>query len=1414
MMSIKWILFCLVLCVMLGSVVLQCRENGDCDCHCTCCNSFFCPIDGICKACDGKWSGSTSNKCQRENIAYKLPTVSQTTTNDKYEASKAVDEDRDTYSMTKAGLGVTFSLTFSEVKRLKYIYIDYFELANNGARYEVYVINSTETSLTVANLCRTFLSTPRNRLYYDLSCDQIMTGDSVVIRKDGQGGLLFYEVKVYECSQGTYGKYCDRRCSNCLDTRCDGFTGVCVSGCKSGWYGQNCDRECPSICISTPCNRYSGCTECPDGFNGSRCEKCMAGTYGKNCSLKCLNCNSLYCDNILGCQDCYPGFYGPNCNVSCPENCKNENCLKLSGYCKDGCEDGFMGPKCETSCSKNCATCILNDQCSSCVAGLYGVQCELTCPESCGGKKACDKDKGRCDECGAGRYGENCTQLCSKNCISDICRRDGECIGGCKEGWLGLNCSMECSEKYCSECITSGSGVLCNKCDDGYYLDTEKKCQSCSSNCLSCDGESKCTRCKPTFTGDLCEECSKNCINNLCNMDGICTYGCNNRKHGVGCSEGCRENCEHCYDYYNCTECSPGYFGRYCWSCIQNCYICTSSYDCLYCKPGLYGSSCQSYCPQECLICNASDYCTSCREGWSGRTCQCNLNCNDECGDNGKCKDGCKSSFYGEYCMESCPVEDCQICDQMFGNCTKCKEGLYGTQCDMECSITCVGSVCDIGGECLQGCQEGFTGENCEMIQQKEDAADTPMYVFVLVGGVLLFALVLIVAIVLRRNLREKQKSMSPPVENDIRLTEHLYEEDRIYANENQQNNSPEVQTRSLYSEVSPYNLRGSQAYLIELDPNDVDDVEVPTPAESDYYNVKITLVPVDQLWEKVQEKKSRGELNKEFESIPNGLLESCKEALKPQNRSRNRYKKMYPYDSTRVILQVEKGTDNTDFINACFVNGFEKEREYIAAQGPFTPETVYDFWRMIWQQNCGKIVMLTNLVENEIIKCQKYWPDKEESYDHFRVKLLKEDITADYTIRDFILSTNGNTKVLTQFHFTAWPDKGVPQNVTSIVDFRNKVVSHEAKLGGPVLVHCSAGVGRTGTFMALDFLIKQGERERSVDVINCVARMRQQRVHVVQTVEQYVFLHDALIEGLAEGKGVVTVVEFPEYYSSLKQINPSTKKSGLWEQFQVINKLSPVFDDRRFQTAKLKENRCKNRYTNVLASDEYRIFISSGNNNYVNAIQIPGYKRRNSFALTQMPLTNTVQDFWFLVLEQDVSTIVMMNSFKNDKSMGIYWPVDKDEVTFGPITVKLLERGAGNAPYSVLKMMVLNVKTQEERIVKQFQCKFWSEDAVRPERPEPMLEMIEEVNAWQKEVNDPVIVVHCMNGAKKSGLFCTVATIIERLRTEQEVGVVQTVLQMRTRRSQIVPSLEQLVFCYDAVQAYSDMSNTYMNLT
>nr|XP_034313029.1 uncharacterized protein LOC105342354 [Crassostrea gigas] len=1410
-------IYILVILVSVEFVSTQCTD-GTCDCHCTCCRFCTYPRDSYCEFCQAGWGGTINNRCQRKKLTYKATATSSSTSGINF-ARNAVDEDPTTYALTKSEKNPLLTITLSNIFTIRWIYLILQE--DSYTTFFVFIKNST---LTDATLCNFFYAT-RIKNTRNIICTETLTGDQIVITTNSTfGRLVVFETQVYECSQGTYGENCDIQCRNCVDNTCEQYTGVCEMGCKVGWYGDTCNRPCPSQCVSL-CDRSLGCTNCQTGYNGPNCNPCDRNTYGKNCSLTCQNCDD--CNNVYGCGECWNGFHGDLCDLNCPKQCRNDICYRQTGVCLGGCKDGYVGTKCDTPCKENCATCSTNDLCISCLNGRFGTNCEYLCPGTCGGSKTCDKNSGVCSECNPGTFDQNCTQQCSRNCLtgtSSVCDRNGACIRGCVDGWFGPQCDKQCPIENCKKCNLSSSGDFsCEICNIGYYLDNEqeiRKCVKCPSMCVSCISDLRCTQCIPNFTGNQCEnECNINCVDGLCELDGTCTYGCNNSKFGVGCTVNCRENCVHCYTGNNCTKCLQGHYGLYCiGKCYGNCFSCTSYYNCEICKPGFYGDICYNRCDPQCLTCDSGDSCTSCRDGWSGLLCQCSKNCKDEdCDGDGICQSRCNGSYYGERCDVSCPSKNCQRCEQMSGNCTECSKGLYGINCSDQCSESCLGRACDMTGACLRGCKDGFDGKECTKISAntREDSQKT-YFILIGIGTFILIIILVIFVFCFKRKFAEKQKQLSRNVEKDLKLTELLKDENHVYANNE---NAPDItsnlgiQKRSLYRDDSPYNLRGSQAYLIELDPNEVDEVELPNRQESEYYNVKVTRIPVDQLWETIQNKRSKGELEMEYESIPNGLLEPCKEAIKKQNRPRNRYKKMYPYDANRVILKVEEGTNNSEYINASYVQGFAKKNEYIAAQGPFTQETVYDFWRMIWQQNCAKIIMLTNVEENGVMKCNKYWPDTEDMYGIYHVKMEKEETSANYTVRTFHISLSGKAKTVTHFHFTAWPDKGVPRNVTSIVDFRNKVVNYEDDLKGPLLIHCSAGVGRTGTFMALDFLIKQGEREGFVDVISCVASMRHQRVHVVQTVEQYVFLHDALVEGLTEGNSNVTAAEFPEYYKRLNHLNPATQKSGILEQFQLINKLSTTVDVKQFETAKLKENRSKNRYSNILPAESYRIFITSGDSNYINAIQAPGYKSRNAYAITQMPLANTVQDFWCLVLEQDVSTIVMMNSFKKDKTVGIYWPVNTKEASFGAVAITLLAAETRNSSFDVLEFKVVNNKSKEERIVKQFQCKFWSEDAVVPESPDPMLEMIEEVNAWQRQVQNPTIVVHCMNGAKKSGLYCTIATIIERLRAEQEVSVLQTVVQMRSRRPQFVASKEQLMFCYDAVCAYLNMFNTYSNV-
>ncbi|XP_051739166.1 receptor-type tyrosine-protein phosphatase eta isoform X5 [Ctenopharyngodon idella] len=249
----------------------------------------------------------------------------------------------------------------------------------------------------------------------------------------------------------------------------------------------------------------------------------------------------------------------------------------------------------------------------------------------------------------------------------------------------------------------------------------------------------------------------------------------------------------------------------------------------------------------------------------------------------------------------------------------------------------------------------------------------------------------------------------------------------------------------------------------------------------------------------------------KEYEELKSvGTAQPRKDALAFENKTKNRYTNVLPYDASRVKLSM-CGNPFDDYINASYIPGYKSREEFIAAQGPLSI-TVNEFWRMIWEKNIYTIVMLTKCNEQGEVKCEKYWPSGTNHYHNISVTTTSEITLESWTIRDFGIKNEKTeeTRNIRQFHFTAWPDNGVPQTTEVLIDFRQLVRKHMDQYSrhSPTVVHCSAGVGRTGAFIAIDHLIFQIERDSMVDVYGIVTDMHMHRPLMVQTEEQYVYLH------------------------------------------------------------------------------------------------------------------------------------------------------------------------------------------------------------------------------------------------------------------------------------------------------------------
>ncbi|NXK56998.1 PTPRK phosphatase, partial [Chauna torquata] len=365
--------------------------------------------------------------------------------------------------------------------------------------------------------------------------------------------------------------------------------------------------------------------------------------------------------------------------------------------------------------------------------------------------------------------------------------------------------------------------------------------------------------------------------------------------------------------------------------------------------------------------------------------------------------------------------------------------------------------------------------------------------------------------------------------------------------------------------------------------------------------------------------------------------------------RSTDSHLPSLPDDHCRVVLQ-PSDTGNS-YINASYVDSYRSPRFFIAAQGPL-PGTVVDFWQMVWQEKTSVIVMLTGLVEQNKTKCEQYWPEQEQVYGDFTVTLNNVRTTTSLVTRIFCLKKAGCAlpRVVEQFHYLLWPDHGVPRNpaqLLCLVEMVNKRGSEAP--AGPVLVHCSAGIGRTGTFIALDFLLKMAKAEGKVDVFHCVQKLRQQRVSMVQTKEQYAFLYEVLLEGLLCGSTGVPVERVASHVHSLQGAETQSQNNLLEKEFKAVQKFSELFQLLPCREGEKISNQPKNRKPGILPADSCRpILMSSlnadGSPGYINAVFANTYAKEDKLIITQLPFSSTLVDFWALVWDYTCTLVVVLN--------------------------------------------------------------------------------------------------------------------------------------------------------------------------
>ncbi|XP_041374114.1 receptor-type tyrosine-protein phosphatase mu-like [Gigantopelta aegis] len=657
--------------------------------------------------------------------------------------------------------------------------------------------------------------------------------------------------------------------------------------------------------------------------------------------------------------------------------------------------------------------------------------------------------------CDAGTFGDDCRQFC--HCLNGPCNYvTGECTGGCKPNWTGTTCS-ECDSKH--------YGPLCGKPCYGRHCDESRGKSSCDRKSGLCvDG------CSAGWKGPDCTQ--------------ECDYG----RYGLSCGKSC--NSRHCDESHGKSSCDKQ-TGR----CDNGCAAGWKEPDCTKeCDSDHYGPLCAKSCFKR--HCDESRGKSSCNKV-TGR-------CDNGCTAGWKkpdCTKECANFTYGLQCANICSKRKCfgtSSCDHVTGksdngcdrgyqseDCTAmCPSGKYSYNCNMSCEEReCAGnSTCDrYNGTCESGCLKGWELPDC--ITSIAQTAAPNEHSGPIIGGVFGTAVVVVVVAVIifvflrRRKQAKDDTTAGEPIvpENKPSTKERTHHAPDVstYVNvELSSTNSAkrfEVNETFASDEITAVNT-GEVRLVVDQEESEVqqpDEDEEDIQDPNTYYNDVQPAAPsfilpeegfdVTELRGIIESiREQPGGFHAEYLKLPSGFSHPYNDSQIPENRCKNRYAGYYPYDNNRVKLSALPNTPHSDYINASYVDAYEKPNYFIAAQAP-NSVTLPDFWRMIWEQDCVQIIMLTNLVEAGKHKCVPYWRDS-GSMEVGYVEVVVKDVTerADYIIRKIQITQTKSKKCKTfdHYHFTSWPDHGVPK-VLDLVEFFWLTRDTPPSRPGPVLVHC-----------------------------------------------------------------------------------------------------------------------------------------------------------------------------------------------------------------------------------------------------------------------------------------------------------------------------------------------------------------------
>ncbi|KAK6617293.1 hypothetical protein RUM44_005624 [Polyplax serrata] len=523
------------------------------------------------------------------------------------------------------------------------------------------------------------------------------------------------------------------------------------------------------------------------------------------------------------------------------------------------------------------------------------------------------------------------------------------------------------------------------------------------------------------------------------------------------------------------------------------------------------------------------------------------------------------------------------------------------------------------------------------------------------------------------------------------------------------------------------------------------------------------------------------------------------------------------------------------------------KPNAYIVTQGP-TENTVLQFWRMVWQEKASCIVMLTKTFDFIKVMCVQYWPaskDKSEYYGDIEVKILHEEELANFHIRTIKLFKYADSVVvedrtLLQFHYTEWHSHCCPFS-NALLEFRRRiraVIGTRANpSGGPVVVHCNDGGGRSGVYLSIDANLELAEEEDCFNVFGYLKKLRQSRKGLIENVDQYKFIYDTLEEFVVCGVSWFPVKDLSNRLKQKSMKNTSTKLNEYQREFQQICKQTPRFSIGDCAGGHRGDNHEKNRDVLMVPPDNFRPYLTSFQGNsytdYINAVFVDGYTKPREYIVTEWPLKHTCGEFWSLVYDYECSAVVVLCvPPKNSQTYPSFWPEGRHSKKYGPVftidhishnhytNIKTwifrinkkhsnqLHRGTlkpcGESHRQIVSLteLMAGVKAPA-KTVQLFQLMCWPLGHKVPTSTNSLVELMNMVERWRQRTDYGPVAVVSPDGRSRCGVYCAANACIEQVIQHGEVDVFQAVKTVRRHRPQLIENMTEYKYCYDVVLHY-----------